>query len=130
MGPDPEGLLARLHAVALTRGAATAIRDGATEWSYAHLLDEVEGLVGRVASAAPASGARFGLVCANGAEFVAAFFAILGAGGVVSLNPALQERELAASLRAAGLPDPTTRLASRPLPVRPAPPAEAPRRRC
>jgi long-chain acyl-CoA synthetase len=103
MAPDPEGLLGRLHAVASTRGSATAIRGGEAEWSYAQLLDEVDGLVGRVVSTAPAPGARIGLVCANRAEFVAAFFAILGAGGVVvPLNPALQERELAASLRAAG----------------------------
>jgi len=104
MTTNAETLAARFHTVAARRGAAPAVRDGEEEWSYAGLAEAVDGLAARIAPEAPDPGARIAVVCPNGAGFVTAFFAILGAGGVVvPLNPALQERELTEIMRDAGV---------------------------
>lgn len=104
MTTNAETLAARFHAVAAGCGASPAIHDGEVEWSYARLAEAVGGLAARIAAEAPAPGARIGVACPNGADFVTAFFAILSTGGVVvPVNPALKERELAAIMRDAGV---------------------------
>lgn len=99
MTPAPLTLFSRLRGVAVRRGTAPAIVDRDRVYAYRELLDAIEGLAAKLAPPPGEQPGRVALLCPNGADFVAAFFAILRSGGiVVPLNPALSGPEQAALL--------------------------------
>jgi len=97
--PEPLTLFSRLRGVADQRGDAPALVDRGRVYGYRELFDAIESLAAHVAAPRREPPGRIALVCPNGADFVAAFFAILRSGGiVVPVNPALSVPELTALL--------------------------------
>jgi len=97
-GQAPRTLLSLLNRPAdeVDRPALVVFRDGATEsWSYA----ELRRMVGRLAAGLRAAGLRpeepVALIAPNRPEWVAAYFAILGAGGLpVPIDPLMGDGDL------------------------------------
>ena len=92
-----------LRSVALGRAKHTAIVEGDTALSY----EELEMRVGRIAGSLYQAGIGIGdvvaLVLPNGADFVAAFRAVISCGAVaVPLNPRYRPNELTTLLETAG----------------------------
>ncbi len=82
-------------ALARRRGAHPAVVEGDRAFTYADLLACSEEVSRRLASFCHAPGERVGLMVPNSAAYVAAFFGIVRAGGVVApLNVRYRSQEL------------------------------------
>lgn len=77
-----------------------AIKDGARDVSYQDLVNDAASIAAQLRSEGISKGDRVAVILPNNSEFVAAYYGVLMAGGiVVSLNAAAKARELAAWLR-------------------------------
>ncbi|MBJ7593778.1 MAG: AMP-binding protein [Candidatus Dormibacteraeota bacterium] len=100
----PQTLVSWIAAVVAARRQHPAVIEGTLSWSYTDLWSRSE-QVARAVSALPtfASGTRVALIGANDPQYLAAYFGVLRAGGVVvPLNPRLANAEIANQVRFVG----------------------------
>jgi len=77
------------------RSGSLAVREKEREWTYGDLRSTSVEITSALASAGLGHGARAALMLPNSGAFVASFFAIVGAGGVVApFNPRYREQEI------------------------------------
>lgn len=77
-----------------------AVQDGSTHLRYGELLSQAKSIAGHLRSQGLQRGERVAFILPNSAEFVAAYYGVLMAGGVaVLLNAAGKSRDFAAWLR-------------------------------
>ncbi|MGE0081193.1 MAG: class I adenylate-forming enzyme family protein [Thiohalomonadaceae bacterium] len=93
-------LLARLEARAKRQASAEALTAGAQRMSYGALWQAVVRVADGLRAAGVAPGARVGLLLENSPEYVACYYGVHAAGGVVvALNPAARAPEIVGHLR-------------------------------
>ncbi len=103
MSTEPETLVAGLAASAAAHGDAPALVTSEASVSFADIRNRALRVAASLRDRGIRPGDRVGLLCPNGADFPAAYFGILGAGGtVVPLNLLQNPREMAFILRDAG----------------------------
>ena len=93
-------LVANLIAAAARFPDRCAVQDGTTRLSYGELLNQAASIASHLREQGLQQGERVALILPNSAEFVAAYYGVLMAGGVaVLLNAAGKSRDFAAWLR-------------------------------
>lgn len=93
-------LVENLIAAAQRYPERCAVRDGAQVLRYGDLLQQAAGIAKRLRHEGLQRGDRVAFILPNSAEFVAAYYGVLMAGGVaVLLNAAAKSRDFAAWLR-------------------------------
>lgn len=91
----PADIAARFRAVAALRGDSPCILEDRGDWSFAELDRASDGLAASLAGAGVRHGARLGLLCGNGADFIVAYLGVLKAGAtLVPLNLLLNPKEM------------------------------------
>jgi acyl-CoA synthetase (AMP-forming)/AMP-acid ligase II len=96
----PASLVENLIAAATRYPDRCAVQDGAQHLRYGDLLKHAASIARHLRSQGLQSGERVACILANSAEFVAAYYGVLMAGGVaVLLNAAGKSRDFAAWLR-------------------------------
>ncbi|MFA7617525.1 MAG: class I adenylate-forming enzyme family protein [Thiohalomonadaceae bacterium] len=96
-------LLARLQARVRLQPGAEALVSGTQRMSYGELWEAISRVADGLRGAGVVPGARVGLLLENSPEYVACYYGVHGAGGVVvALNPAARAPEIAGHLRHCG----------------------------